>query len=386
MKKTSLLLSVALCTPAIASDKFEGALKSFLGDPEFEIQQVFRGGRFPNLAVATDGTVLAVFAKDGVSLKRSENGGKTWDEAIVIAKSGFMGGGVTVDEGTGDILAFIEQHHPPATLTVYRSKDHGKTWAAQSDTVIKPDSEGHVPSMHMNDHGITLRHGDKKGRLVRPSRWYGKRNDRNEWPTHYTNSIFSDDGGQSWQASEPFPEMGTGEACIVELSDGTLYYNSRVHWDKRPKFNRRREARSVDSGATWTDFRIIEALPDGQQNRSYGCMGGLTRLPVVGKDILIFSNLDTPKPSREQGTVWASFDGGVTWPVKRLANPGASGYSSMNVGRPGTPSEGWIYFMPEAGGAKVARFNLSWIVQGGEATGDGKVPGWAKSSKENKAK
>ncbi|MDA7675894.1 glycoside hydrolase, partial [Akkermansiaceae bacterium] len=239
MKKTSLLLSVALCTPAIASDKFEGALKSFLGDPEFEIQQVFRGGRFPNLAVATDGTVLAVFGKDGVSLKRSEDGGKTWDEAIVIAKSGFMGGGVTVDEGTGDILAFIEQHHPPATLTVYRSKDHGKTWAAQSDTVIKPDSEGHVPSMHMNDHGITLRHGDKKGRLVRPSRWYGKRNDRNEWPTHYTNSIFSDDGGQSWQASEPFPEMGTGEACIVELSDGTLYYNSRVHWDKRPKFNRR---------------------------------------------------------------------------------------------------------------------------------------------------
>ena len=126
MKKTSLLLSVALCAPAIASDKFEGALKSFLGDPEFEIQQVFKGGRFPNLAVATDGTVLAVFGKDGVSLKRSEDGGKTWDEAIVIAKSGFMGGGVTVDEGTGDILAFIEQHHPPATLTVYRSKDHGK--------------------------------------------------------------------------------------------------------------------------------------------------------------------------------------------------------------------------------------------------------------------
>ena len=68
----------------------------------------------------------------------------------------------------------------------------------------------------------------------------------------------------------------------------------------------------------------------------------------------------------------------MTWPVKRLANPGASGYSSMNVGRPGTPSEGWIYFMPEAGGAKVARFNLSWIVRGGEATGDGNVPVWAK--------
>ena len=74
-----------------------------MGEPEFEIQQVFKGGRFPNLAVATDGTVLAIFGKDGVSLKRSEDGGKTWGDPIVIANSGFMGGGVTVDEGTGDI-------------------------------------------------------------------------------------------------------------------------------------------------------------------------------------------------------------------------------------------------------------------------------------------
>lgn len=377
MRTPILALTLALCVPGFAENKFEGDLKPFLGEPEFEIQQVFSGSRFPNLAVATDGTVLAVFGKNGVSVRRSGDGGKTWGEEIVIAK-GFMGGGVTVDEGSGDILAFIEERHPPAPLSVYRSKDHGKTWNLQKDTVIKPDSQGHVPSMHMNEHGITLRHGDKKGRLVRPSRWYGKRNHRDEWPTHYTNSIYSDDGGQTWQASEPFPEMGTGEACIVELSDGSLYYNSRVHWDKRPDFTHRREARSKDSGKTWSDFRIIEILPDGQQNRSYGCMGGLTRLPVAGKDILIFSNIETPNARRENGTVWASFDGGKTWPVKRLANPGASGYSSMNAGRPGTPSEGWIYFMPEAGGAKVARFNLSWIVKGGTATGDGEVPDWAK--------
>jgi sialidase-1 len=320
-----------------------------------------------------------VFGKDGVRVRRSEDGGGTWGEEIVIANPGFMGGGVTVDEGSGDVLAFIESQHPPAQLSVYRSKDHGKTWAAQEGTEVKPDSQGHVPSMHMNDHGITLRHGEKRGRLVRPTRWYGKRNHRDEWPTHYTNSIFSDDGGKTWQASEPFPEMGTGEACIVELSDGTLYYNSRVHWDKRPNFTKRREARSSDSGRTWTDFRIVEILPDGQQNRSYGCMGGLARLPVSGRDILVFSNIETPNPRRENGTVWASFDGGKTWPVKRLANPGPSGYSSVNSGRPGTPSEGWIYLMPEANGAKIVRFNLSWLLAG-EATGDGKIPDWAKQN------
>ena len=92
MKKTSLLLYVALCAPVIAADKFEGALKPFLGEPEFEIQQVFKGGRFPNLAVATDGTVLAVFAKDGVSLKRSEDGGQSWQTSEPFPEMGTGGG------------------------------------------------------------------------------------------------------------------------------------------------------------------------------------------------------------------------------------------------------------------------------------------------------
>lgn len=372
----ALLWTVAMGVSA-ADHPFEGSLESFEGEPRFEIQQVFSGGRFPNVAVATDGSVLAVFGKDGVSLRRSEDGGKNWGELISIANPGFMGGGVTVDEGTGDILAFVEERHPPAPLAVYRSRDHGKNWVKEGETRIEADSQGNAPSMHMNDHGITLRHGKYRGRLIRPSRFYGKRNHRDEWPHHYTNAIYSDDGGKSWKTSEPFPENGTGEACIVELGDGTLVYNSRVHWDKRPDFIHRREARSRDGGETWTDFRIVTALPDGQPNRSYGCMGGLARLPVAGKDILVYSNLDTKEPKRENGTIWASFDGGKTWPIKRLANPGPSAYSSMNAGRPGTPSEGWIYLMAESEGARVARFNLSWILEG-EPTGDGEVPGWAK--------
>ena len=104
-------------------------------------------------------------------------------------------------------------------------------------------------------------------------------------------------------------------------------------------------------------------------------MGGLVRLPVKDKDILIYSNCDSDS-GRNRGTVWASFDGGKTWPVKRLVHEGAFAYSSLNAGRPGTNSEGWIYLMFESGGAKVARFNLSWILDG-ERTGDGEAPGFA---------
>ena len=105
-------------------------------------------------------------------------------------------------------------------------------------------------------------------------------------------------------------------------------------------------------------------------------LDGLVRLPVAGQDILVFSNIDTPRATRERSTVWASFDGGQTWPIKRLMYDGPSAYSSLTAGRPGTPSEGWIYLHFEggpAGGSQVARFNLTWLLQG-EATGDGNVP------------
>lgn len=356
--------------------KPEGELTAFLGPAKFEMQQVFGDQRFPNITVTKKGTLLATWGSNTISVRRSEDGGVSWGPKITICDSGIHGGGTTVDETTGDILVFAENGHPPSPLTVYRSRDDGISWQAEKETVVQPDSQGHTPSMHMNEHGITLRHGTHRGRLLRASRFYGKKNDRSEWPNHYTNAVYSDDGGRTWQTSEPFPEMGTGEATLAELSDGSIYYNSRVHWDQRPQNTRRRSAISKDGGQTWSDWDIVEILPDGHQLRSYGCMGGLSRLPVEGRDILIFSNIDTAKAKRERATVWASFDGGQTWPIKRLVFDGPSAYSSLTSGRPGTPSEGWIYLHFEGGpqgGSQVARFNLSWLLQG-ESTGDGKVP------------
>ena len=376
------LATVAAAAPALggtprenvpvtaAGHPAEGKIEPFLGEPKLDMQQVFKGGRFPNTLVAVDGTVLALWG--GVTVRRSEDGGRTWGPEITVGQ-GFQGGGAIVDETTGDVLAFVEKHHPPAPLTVYRSKDHGKTWSPM-EVVIKPDTNGNVPSMHMNEAGITLRHGEHAGRLIRAARHYAGRNQRSKWPEHYTTAIYSDDGGKTWNTSKPFAEMGTGEAAVAELSDGRLYYNSRAHWNENKPPLRRRCAWSADGGETWTDWQIVEILPDGPQNTNYGCMGGLVRLPVQGKDILIYSNCDSPD-GRKRGTVWASFDGGKTWPLKRLVHEGGFAYSSLTAGRPATKSEGWIYLHFESGGSKVARFNLVWLLKG-EKTGDGDLPKW----------
>jgi sialidase-1 len=334
------------------------------GRPFFNVQEIFFDERFPNVTVATDGTVIATWGSKNYRVRRSEDGGKSWGPEITIANPGFQGGGTTVDENTGDILVFVEEKHPVAPLTVYRSKDIGKTWIPE-DVIIKPNSLGHIPSMHMNEKGITLLESKYKGRLIRPARYYSDGNDKAFWDKHYTNAIYSDDGGKTWQASEPFPAKGTGEAAIAELEDGTLYYNSRRHKSTDGLNPRKRHiAESIDGGKTWSGLYVCEELPDGDQNRDYGLMGGLVRLPVKGHDILIFSNIESPE-GRTHGTVWASFDGGKTWPVKKLVEEGSFAYSSLAAGRKGTPSEGIIYLLYESGaGAKLARFNLAWLTDG----------------------
>ena len=111
--------------------------------------------------------------------------------------------------------------------------------------------------------------------------------------------------------------------------------------------------------------------------------GGLVRLPIKGRDVLIFSNADTAGGERAKITVWASLDGGQTWPLKRLVDDGPGGYSSLAAGRTGTPSEGLIYLLFEGGpegpytAMQIARFNLAWL-RDGQRTGNGEVPDWVR--------
>ena len=370
-----LIISLLLTLCFSFTVKGDEKLESYLGDPVFDKKRLFSDQRYPNVVVSKKGTVIAVWGNSGVAIRRSEDGGKSWGEPINVSEKGYNGGGAIVDNDSGDMLLFVEERQPPAPLTVYRSKDDGLNWKSQK-TVIEKDLNGNNPSMHMNESGITLMAGPKKGRLLRATRFYGSNEREAEWSKHYTNAIYSDDGGKSWKTSSPFPENGTGEAALVELSDGRIYYNSRVHWPERPNNRRRREAWSFDGGETWKDWKIVQALPDGDQGRAYGCMAGMTRIPSNDKDVIIFSNLDTDASHRERVTVWASLDGGKTWPVKRLVDGGRSGYSSLSVGRHGTPSEGWIYLHYEHDpfkGSHMARFNLSWLLEG-ELTGNGDLP------------
>ena len=163
----------------------EGSLKPFLGKPVFDQHVVFSddGGkvREPYLAVAVDGTLLAVRSYLG-KLRRSEDAGKTWgkiqDTDIRILDSNLI-----VDEDTGAIRSIRMWDGSDQAIV---SNDHGRTWTnekiivkpnarmqelAQSGTKVRGTKAANQPGtyfMHANasESGITLRHGKHKGRLI----------------------------------------------------------------------------------------------------------------------------------------------------------------------------------------------------------------------------
>jgi sialidase-1 len=140
--------------------------------------------------------------------------------------------------------------------------------------------------------------------------------------------------------------------------------------------HRRRIAWSYDDGNMWTDWRVSEHLFEVGQpfyfrygtEPSYGCNAGLIRMPLEatgGKDVLLFSTPDNPGKSRIKMTVWASFDQGKTWPVKRLIYKSHSAYSSLAADKKGN-----IYLLFESGAKRlheyvsIVRFNLAWLTKG----------------------
>ena len=373
------LLLIASFSVHAQSDEIIKELKS---PPFFESSILFKSERFPNIVVSTNGTVVTTWGKENCVSRRSVDGGKTWEPPVFIDQ-GINGGGLTVDENSGEIIAFVEKEHPPAALKCYRSKDNGKTWEV-SPIKISADKNGVIPSMHMNEHGITLKKEKYKGRLIRPSRFYNAKSSAERklmyssakekmWKDQYTNAIYSDDGGKTWQTSDPFPAKGTGEAALVELSDGTIYYNSRRHFSSDGLNPRMRHiATSNNGGQNWENLYVSTELPDGEQNRDYGLMAGLDRFSFEGYDILIYSNI-VSDGGRKNGTIWLSFDAGKSWPVKKVIEPLGFKYSSLAIGKENTPSEGYVYLLYETGegeninaygGGKIARFNLSWILEG----------------------
>jgi len=301
--------------------------------------------RIPSLAVSGKGTILA-FAEarrlngrdvgdiDAV-LRRSEDRGKTWGPEIVVMDAGehsVNNPSPIVDPRTGRIWLFMGRIDI-ATLTqgwnarrfvhqfVTYSDDDGKTWAKPKNVSksirdqLKPGREIVLPGPGA---GFVTRRGATAGRLIVPINYT---TGGGHW---VAGVVYSDDHGTTWKPGGALisTSVALGEAKGVELTDGRVLFNGRTA-------NRQRGLTVIPDGGTTDTTRITYALdlPDPS------CQGAMVRYawPENGKPGVILYSGPGLATGRVQGTLWASYDDGKSWPWKQQFYQGPSGYSDVSV-------------------------------------------------------
>ena len=381
MKFSSALPHFALGLLFLSGPARATGLDAFLGAESFALQKLWDGPGGTSVVVAQDGSVLAFEGTGGNRVLRSTNGGASWGAPVTIGGDA-LNGNALVDEVSGDVL-----YVNPALNALWRSSNHGQSWTEETITIAADGLGNRARDVRYMQPGITLQYispppygSDQRGRLIMPARILGPEDsDALDWRIyHYATSIYSDDGGASWQTSIPFPIMGAADGAIAELTYDGLIFSAREQITRGNRYI----GMSPNNGLNWIAADRNADLPDGPRGSTFGLMGGLIRLPVEGYDILLYSNVDTDAGSvpaqfagdstdgRERITVWASFDGGKTWPLKRLVYDGPSGISNLAAGRAGTSSAGKIFLLFEGGPAgsdsavHLAAFNMSWLLDG----------------------
>ena len=122
----------------------------------------------------------------------------------------------------------------------------------------------------------------------------------------------------------------------------------------------RTRAFSTDGGLTWSKLANDPAL------KCVSCNGSLiaARHPKGAGGTVLLSSMPAG-PRRTHGTVYASLDGGKTWPIRRCLVPGAFAYSSLAVLPDG--HIGLFYEARNHRDIKLVRFTLAWLIDGADA-------------------
>lgn len=363
-------------------------------EPLLEKSEVFPPGlngiaryRIPGIVVTTKGTVLAYaearknsssdWGEIEIHLRRSSDGGKTWETSQKIAHTGARLEGnprkaeggekeqtvnnpiAIVDRETGAIEFLYCINY--ARCYSMRSTDDGVTWSGPVDITasfepFRAKYDWKVIATGPG-HGIQI----KSGRLVVPI-WiaYGKEGDH---APSAAGTIYSDDHGKNWQAGGLcLPNEGDfgnpNETMITELSDGRVMLISR----SVSKANRKLVTISPDGVKGWTTPVFHDQLWEPI------CMASIVAHPSK-PGTLIFSNPHTLKfdkdgkevpagrGKRENLCIKLSHDDGKTWPINKVLDPGKAAYSDLAALPNGT-----VLCLYEADTNIVcARFNLDWI-------------------------
>lgn len=342
-----------------------------------------RAYRIPGLATSSQGTLLAVYdirysgfgdlpGDIDVGLRRSTDGGKTWEPQQVIidfdkslqdAKGNGVGDpAILVDRKTGTIFVIAlwssgnrawNGSGPGLTpaetgqLVLVKSSDDGKTWSKPVNLTDKIVGRDPKWRLFFNGPGAGIQARD--GTLIFAAQF------RDAQGTPHSCLLSSANAGETWAVSAPAiaTKPPTSEAQVAELSDGSLLLTMRDESRSGKRAWARFQRGKTMPAGDWDPWR--SDLPDPT------CMASLVRHP---SGALIFSNPASPK-NRVGMTLRVSDDDGKTWSAGRVLDPRPAAYSCLTILADGTI--GILYEAGEKNSAETmifAKVSLDWIRQG----------------------
>jgi len=307
-------------------------------------QEDYHTYRVPALIVSKKGTILAFCEgrkygagdadKIDIVLRRSFDGGKTWQPMQIIVADGNMTCGnpcPVVDQNSGTIwLPFcknlgegdqilIMEGKAPRTVWMTSSADNGATWTEPEEITKDVKDSSWTWYATGPGHGIQL----KDGTLVIPCD-HVVGNNFNRQDIVHSHIIYSNNHGINWRIGGIVNEE-TDECTIVQTVDGFLNINSR-NGSNYKGAKRRTYAWSKDNGVSFSKFGRDETLIEP------GCQGSLVRFTSKSyhdRNRILFSN--PASNERERLTVRVSYDECRAWPLSKLLYDGPSAYSDLTI-------------------------------------------------------
>jgi sialidase-1 len=332
-----------------------------------ETSDLFKAGeggyeqyRIPGVVVTPKGWLLAYcearakplgdWGKIDLMLRRSTDGGRTWDAPRLLARPPAdakknpvaverkVGNpdGITMNNpvaicdskaGVVHVLYCVEY----ARCFYVRSTDDGVTFSEPVEITSTFDAfrDRHAWRVIATGpgHGIVL----SSGRLVVPV-WLSLGTGKNGHGGSVVATIYSDDAGRIWRAGDVAADgsyLGSpNETTAAELSDTRVMLNIRhdgVSTDLGPNGTTWRGVVTGPDGATgWGKPRLDKSLPEPV------CMGSLLALTAGGKHQLLFANPANGEDRKRRNlTVKSSADDGATWSILGVIDPGTAGYSDL---------------------------------------------------------
>lgn len=348
--------------------------------------------RIPVLTTAWDGSLIAITdnrkysTKDipediDILVRRSTDNGKTWSEPVVMAqgtgyKQGFGDACIVKTNTENELLCMFigGQGLGPSTpydrikTYISKSQDNGQTWSKPEDIsgqIFAGERSNWYASFCAAGNGLKTRNGILM--FVAAMR-------HNSSTTLYNHVVYSNDNGKTWNVSN-CAMQGGDEAKVVELNDGRILMSIRHQNGGERFYNISNNVPTKDEPVSWTQ-KYTSNCDSWSDMIEPACNGDIVRYTSTkdgyDKDRILHT-VPNDISTRQNVSIFISYDEAKTWSIKKTLCKALSAYSSiaiLNDGTIGVYLED-RYYNPDEDDYDVysthfLNFSLDWLTDGAD--------------------